>query len=1460
MLWQSFPQWLQRLRRPHKPLPIRRPRPGRSRLQVEVLEDRVTPACVNAADPPPPVPFPNSPPEGWPYLLEDSTGAGGIYYVTLPDDFSLADAFAIVEAINEDPAADFRWSIGAPDLPFYIVTYVGVPCDDHCPAATTGTAAGQPIFVAAGREFAGVAATFEITSEEFRGEDDFTAEISWGDGSSTQGAVVQVGAGMFEVQGQHTYGLDGVYVMNVTIARTEPDCENDPTIWTTTAVAPALVFGLRQPESLQTIDWTTASITGGEEPDGQSGTGTYRYELHYAVQELYQHTHRDVSGWITFDELSFVAGESTTVRASAGEIPTEYLTTYADLDAKYTRIGTDRYELNRLERDVNLETGTFSGAEEGVVTAQWRDDGKTVAGQQRLDNGAFRLPGHVHDLVGAFGANVEQTIGFARSEGGDFAAESYSRTDTRTINVTSWTVEGSDLLGDYEGTVTQDEIVDRVATAGAIGGAITVAQQYDYAAFDGTTHYELTWEDPVLGVDLELTEDDRVTFQRNVTADLAAHRYESKETRAIHYLAALTGSFAGDDVDLDPEVQTQRVINVTGDAQSGAYTRTTEFPQNQGPAVTDYEGEGYDWQLTERNLRHVETGNYLQRTFTSEESREVTVDAVETVSGAEGPPVEVRLRAVDQRSVSAAGNFNDAVARTTKHAISDAQLTTTGIVDDHTLSDMSVLAARFITAVKGGPGVLKLFQSQARTYDGVPLPIGAKREITIPSINFEAAVYGDLTGTFIIAGFRTAAAATISAGFNDPFYAVMAELKGSVEVFAQIGNAALGGTYLEVNVGAAFNYYKELANPRSLGDLSNLLPETLRNLDLSRARELLSQLPISSLGKPPTQLEGAPAPEGVQGEQHLQDAKLRSEVDQAALADAQGRLTQTPTPLDFSKIAGFSSVPVPPPTVASQLPTRSITAYQLSFTVGLKIGNKIVDALNKTIGSVAYLKAGLEYNFIDHYDEKTQWFDSEGVVIQERTVERNGTSTDVTVEGRVGLEGRLEVGATYVPLHQGEFTTTTVETNQTHKSVTVETSKESGSSLSFFAIVDGKENSVAQSTNTATIIRDVTITNASQSDYRLTRHEEETTNTSSTVVTAFGLVGFSAATGKSRAVSEELEVNQTQTTKVNETSNERWTSTRLSTGLTGSYSETSRREGDYALSRRLTNQSLTVLRTENGSYSSDGTSEGNQLVGLTYDTTETEKSSYTATELETNGPDVVARTEKGSETGTWRSTGRSTAGEYRVALAGPSSARVEIGEVQTNHTLRVERTITRDTETVAYLEVGNQQTGVYVLNDEEKATVVIHEESFNQDAATISDHRTETTTSMADVGNSIGGAYDLRVTETTTLGRSSSTYSNRGHTIESERLIVQGSSQQREIGNAVTGDYEITGGSSESFRETVTDSNRGRIVGRTVTGDESGDNTETGNDLTGVYIASDNYTGGTTTGSTETILDLLVGL
>jgi YD repeat-containing protein len=132
------------------------------------------------------------------------------------------------------------------------VTIVDDP--DNDPPATAGTLTVQtpalivnaPFTVILGAvepvegiAFSGTVASFldPVLPSEPAG--DFTAQIDWGDGSSSAGTIVALGSGLFDVLGSHTYDEEGIRVLQVTV--TDNPGAAPPLSYTTTTSGTLLV-------------------------------------------------------------------------------------------------------------------------------------------------------------------------------------------------------------------------------------------------------------------------------------------------------------------------------------------------------------------------------------------------------------------------------------------------------------------------------------------------------------------------------------------------------------------------------------------------------------------------------------------------------------------------------------------------------------------------------------------------------------------------------------------------------------------------------------------------------------------------------------------------------------------------------------------------------------------------------------------------------------------------------------------------------------------------------------------------------------------------------------------------------------------------------------------------------------------------------------------------------------------
>jgi hypothetical protein len=135
------------------------------------------------------------------------------------------------------------------------------------------TSAASPINAIAGVSFAGPVATFTDANPS-ASVSDFSATVTWGDGTATPGVVSAPASGGFAVTGPHTYAASGSHAITVSIT--------DVGGASTTALGTAIVTGPPSPVVTGRPDVkgsTTAAFAGSVNPDGVATTAHFEYGL-----------------------------------------------------------------------------------------------------------------------------------------------------------------------------------------------------------------------------------------------------------------------------------------------------------------------------------------------------------------------------------------------------------------------------------------------------------------------------------------------------------------------------------------------------------------------------------------------------------------------------------------------------------------------------------------------------------------------------------------------------------------------------------------------------------------------------------------------------------------------------------------------------------------------------------------------------------------------------------------------------------------------------------------------------------------------------------------------------------------------------------------------------------------------------------------------------------------------------
>jgi hypothetical protein len=397
---------------------------------------------------------------------------------------------------------------------------VSVTLTDDAPGTATATASstanvakghalvgtGVTIAPPEGQGFSGTVATF-TDSDPTDVASQFTANITWGDGSSAPGTVTG-GNGSFTVTGSHSYADEGSDAIVVTLTF-------NPTAAVGTANSTANVA---EADALTATGITFAPI------EGQSFSGT--------VATFTDTNTANVAGDFT---ATIVWGDGSsspgTVSGSNGAFTVTGSHTYADEgansvsvtltdDAPGTATATAQSTANVAEGDVLTGTGTpiaitegqaFSGAVatftdtntsnvtgDFTATIAW-GDGSTSVGTVSGSNGAFTVNGsHTYTDEGSFSVSVTLTddapgtasttasstatvaeadaltgtgTPITATEGQAFTGTVASFTDTNTANVAS----------DFTATINWGDGTTSSGTVTGSNGAFAVSATHTYA-------------------------------------------------------------------------------------------------------------------------------------------------------------------------------------------------------------------------------------------------------------------------------------------------------------------------------------------------------------------------------------------------------------------------------------------------------------------------------------------------------------------------------------------------------------------------------------------------------------------------------------------------------------------------------------------------------------------------------------------------------------------------------------------------------------------------------------------------------------------------------------------------------------------------------------------------------------------------------------------------------------------
>jgi hypothetical protein len=140
---------------------------------------------------------------------------------------------------NFTPVSDTQIQVVAPNtpgssLPVVIKTSLGLSNTDVT-INITGTpqvhVQAQPVAAVAGQAFTNQTVASFTDSDPSAQPGDFTANIDWGDGNTSNGTITAAGPGTFDVTGSHTYATAGSYTIGIQVTA----CGGSPATATGTA-------------------------------------------------------------------------------------------------------------------------------------------------------------------------------------------------------------------------------------------------------------------------------------------------------------------------------------------------------------------------------------------------------------------------------------------------------------------------------------------------------------------------------------------------------------------------------------------------------------------------------------------------------------------------------------------------------------------------------------------------------------------------------------------------------------------------------------------------------------------------------------------------------------------------------------------------------------------------------------------------------------------------------------------------------------------------------------------------------------------------------------------------------------------------------------------------------------------------------------------------------------------------
>jgi hypothetical protein len=435
------------------------------------------------------------------------TLANGVFGVSAPHTYADDGPYAVSVTVADD--GPYAVSVTVADVGGSMTTVGGTATVGDAPLAAA--APGTTISATEGAGFSGVVATF-TDANPGSAASDFSATITWGDGSTSAG-VVTLNSAVFSITGAHTFAQEGSYAVHVTVSDIGGSSASAATTATVadaaltaagaavTATEGAAFSGVvatfTDANSGAAAGEFTATITWG---DGATSAGSVSATVGGGFEVSGSHTYADEGSYAVRVIINDAGGSTASANGSASVAD-------AALAAAGTSVGATEgagfsgVVASFTDANPNAVAGEFS------ATITW-GDGTASAGTVSANGTGFQVTGaHTYVEEGSYAAHVTVS---------DIGSSSASATTTATVADAALTAAG----------------VAVAATEGAgFSGVVATFTEANPNAAVGDFSAIIAWGDGT-------TSSGNVTLANGVFSVNATHTYADDGSYAISVTVA----------------------------------------------------------------------------------------------------------------------------------------------------------------------------------------------------------------------------------------------------------------------------------------------------------------------------------------------------------------------------------------------------------------------------------------------------------------------------------------------------------------------------------------------------------------------------------------------------------------------------------------------------------------------------------------------------------------------------------------------------------------------------------------------------------------------------------------------------------------------------------------------------------------------------------------------------------